>query len=79
MIHAHIDKESAIPLWAAFGAPLLVVPLLVALLAIWSPRHTVNGVVGSEVGIQSEQVQTSESSATALPAESRELVVRARS
>jgi hypothetical protein len=34
MIHTHIDKERAIPLWALIGAPLVGVPLMVALLAL---------------------------------------------
>ncbi len=79
MIHAHIDRESAIPLWAAFGAPLLIVPLMVALLAIWSPRHAERGVVGSEVGVRSEQVQAPESTAAKLPPGSLDLTVQARS
>ncbi|MDH5588815.1 MAG: hypothetical protein OEZ65_07365 [Gemmatimonadota bacterium] len=37
MIHAHIDTRHDIPWWAAFGAPLLVVPLIVAALALWAP------------------------------------------
>ncbi len=80
MIHAHIDRESAIPLWAAFGAPLLVVPLMVALLAIWSPRHATNGVVvGSDVGTRSEQLQQPESSTTQLPSATLKLVFPVRS
>ena len=39
MIHAHIDKEKAIPLWALIGAPLVGVPLMVALLALRMLRN----------------------------------------
>jgi hypothetical protein len=38
MIRAHIDR-SAVPWWAAFGAPLVGVPLLVGLLALGSAGH----------------------------------------
>jgi hypothetical protein len=37
MIHAHIDKKRAVPAWAAVGAPLIGIPLMVALLAIAGP------------------------------------------
>jgi hypothetical protein len=40
MIHAHIKKEIAVPIWAAIGAPLIGVPLMVALLALAGPTHT---------------------------------------
>ncbi len=39
MIQAHMRENATIPLWAAFGAPLIIVPLLVALLALGSPRR----------------------------------------
>lgn len=39
MISAHIDRKSAVPWWAAFGAPLVGVPLLVGLLALGSAGH----------------------------------------
>ncbi len=35
----HIDKKSAVPWWAAFGAPLLGVPLMVAALALCTPSE----------------------------------------
>lgn len=38
MLHAHVDKNSAVPWWAAFGAPLVGVPLLVILLALGAPK-----------------------------------------
>ncbi len=34
MIHTHINKEKAVPLWAVIGVPLVGVPLMVALLAL---------------------------------------------
>jgi hypothetical protein len=37
MIHAHIDKSRAVPAWAALGAPLIGIPLMVALLALAGP------------------------------------------
>ncbi len=79
MIHAHIDRESAIPWWAAFGAPLLVVPLMVALLAIWAPRHGADNVVVSSDGARVEQVQPQGGSAVALPPDPVARIVRARS
>jgi len=39
MIHAHIKQERAVPLWAAVGAPLLGIPLMVALLAFLGPTE----------------------------------------
>ena len=39
MIQAHMKENATIPWWAAFGAPLVIVPLLVALLALGSPRR----------------------------------------
>jgi hypothetical protein len=80
MIHAHIDRESAIPWWAAFGAPLLVVPLLVALMAIWAPRHGVDhAMVGSENGPRTEQIQGQGGSTAELPPDPVARIVRARS
>lgn len=40
MLSPHIDKKSAVPWWAAFGAPLLGVPLLVGMLALSAPAST---------------------------------------
>ena len=37
MIHAHIAKEKAVPMWAALGVPLIGIPLMVALLALTAP------------------------------------------
>ncbi len=80
MIHAHIDRESGIPWWAAFGAPLLVVPLMVALLAIWAPRHGAGDtVVSSGSGAPVEQLQTASGSTAALLAPTVKRMPRARS
>lgn len=79
MIHAHIDRESAIPWWAAFGAPLLVVPLMVALLAIWAPRHGSDNVVVSSESVRAEQIHTQGGSAIGLPPDAVAKIVRARS
>lgn len=48
MIHAHIDETKTVPLWAALGAPLLGVPLMVAALALVAPTTT--GADGAETG-----------------------------
>ncbi len=63
MIRAHIEKRSAVPWWAAFGAPLLGVPLLVGLLALGSVGGAKAGAAG-DVGTgtvteQSEALQAS--------------------
>lgn len=79
MIQAHIDRESGIPWWAAFGAPLLVVPLMVALLAIWAPRHGSHAVLSSETGVEAGQLQMPSQSAVVLPPESARRPVRSRS
>lgn len=34
-----VGSESAVPWWAAFGAPLIGVPLMVLLLAVGSPAE----------------------------------------
>jgi hypothetical protein len=39
MINAHVEMRSPVPWWAAFGAPLLGVPLLVILLALGAPKQ----------------------------------------
>lgn len=37
MTGAYIDRKRSVPIWAALGAPLLGVPLIVGLLAVASP------------------------------------------
>ena len=69
MIHAHIDKRSAVPWWAAFGAPLIGVPILVALLALGSTRDA-NANAGvaedAEAGYVTEHTEAMQAS-TVLP------------
>ena len=39
MLNTHVNERREVPLWAAVGAPLLGVPLLVALLAVTAPKQ----------------------------------------
>ena len=56
MINAHIDEKKGAPWWAAIAAPLVRVPLMVALLALASPEE--NASVGEpEIGVRTEQVE----------------------
>jgi len=55
MIHAHIEKDKAVPFWAAVGAPLIGVPLMVALLALAAPADKAP-IDETEVGARTEQV-----------------------
>lgn len=55
MIHAHLNEEKAVPLWAAIGAPLIGVPLMVALLALAAPADR-TGVGEPAAGVTTEQV-----------------------
>ena len=57
MIHAHINEKKGAPWWAAVGAPLVGVPLMVALLALTSPEEKAQ-VGEPEVGFGTEQVET---------------------
>ena len=56
MIHTKIDKDRAVLVWAAIGAPLIGVPLLVALLALTAPAHRTPSVEPA-VGAAAEQVE----------------------
>ena len=56
MIHAHIDEKRAVPAWAAIGAPLIGVPLMVALLALTAPADEAPPVE-MDVGAKIEQVE----------------------
>ena len=55
MIHAHRNEKKAVPLWAAIGAPLIGVPLMVALLALAAPADR-TGVGEPAAGVTTEQV-----------------------
>ncbi|MEJ2202639.1 MAG: hypothetical protein P8170_00880 [Gemmatimonadota bacterium] len=68
MMTAHLEKESAVPWWAAFGAPLLGVPLLVALLALGSGSETKSGAVEPvDAGFSVEKVETLKARAEIIP------------
>ena len=57
MIHARINKERAVPWWAAVLAPVVGVPAMVALLALAGPDKA--APVGElESGVATEQVET---------------------
>ena len=76
MIHAHIDNRSAVPWWAAFGAPLIGVPILVALLALGSTRDANAGVTvpDAEAGYVAEPIEAGHAS-TVVPVVSMEVEV----
>jgi hypothetical protein len=40
MIHAHLSEKRAVPWWAAIGAPLVGVPLMIGLLALAAPKDS---------------------------------------
>ena len=44
MIQARIPNRKSIPWWAALGAPLLGVPLLVALVALTAPTERISAI-----------------------------------
>lgn len=51
MHQTHLNRASTIPWWAAFGAPLLGVPLIVGLLA-WSAPAVPESDTATEPGVQ---------------------------
>lgn len=82
MIQAHMNEQSAVPWWAAFGAPLLGVPLLVALLALGGGGE---GAARSEepadaagAGYAIEQVEGAAMHTVDLPADYDEAFVLSR-
>jgi hypothetical protein len=65
MINAHVDNRSAVPWWAAFGAPLLGVPLLVILLALGAPKQArSNPANAPDAYTNTEQVEVAPTRAT---------------
>ena len=54
---AHIDQASAVPWWAAFGAPLIGVPLMILLLALGAPGDVVGTEGEVDAGFAAEQVE----------------------
>ena len=56
MINTHINQKKGAPWWAAVGAPLVGVSLMVALLALASPKE--KAPVGeADTGVRAEQVE----------------------
>ena len=56
MLNTLSNERREVPLWAAIGAPLVGVPLLVALLALTAPKQETQ-VDGAEVSATTEQVE----------------------
>jgi len=56
MIYPHMKEEKAVPIWAALGAPLIGVPLMVALLALAAPARP-DAAVDPDAGVRIEQVE----------------------
>ena len=56
MLNAHISERREVPLWAALGAPLIGVPLMVALLALTAPKQE-TPVDAPEAGATTELVE----------------------
>ena len=65
MTRTYVNEEKAGPLWAVFGAPLVGVPLMVAILALGS-GSAIDTTVEADVGFAVEQVEVPE---TALESE----------
>lgn len=59
MTRTYLNDAKAGPLWAVFGAPLVGVPLMVALLALGS-GPAVDTAVDGDVGFAVEQVEMPE-------------------
>ena len=55
MLNTHIRERGDVPLWAAIGAPLIGVPLMVALLALTAPKQE-TPVDGPEASATTEHV-----------------------
>jgi hypothetical protein len=60
-----MDEESAVPWWAAFGAPLIGVPLMLLLLALSGHGDGVGTKADVEVDFANEQVEAVESTGVA--------------
>ncbi len=56
MINAHINEKQGAPWWVAIAAPLVGVPLMVALLALASPQGN-EPTAEPEIGVRTEQVE----------------------
>ena len=56
MITVRMKRDSAVPWWAALGAPLVGVPLMVALLALVAPEKEAHRAE-PEAGFATEQVE----------------------
>jgi len=79
MMQAHIGQESAVPWWAAFGAPLIGVPLMILLLALGAPGDAVGTQDEVEAGYATEQVEVEVIGASGeLPPESLEDAAHSR-
>ena len=57
MMKTHIDKEKALPVWAAIGVPFVGVPLLVALLALATPANNSAVTQGVEAPVAPTEVE----------------------
>ena len=56
MINTHISERREVPLWAVLGAPLIGVPLMVALLALTAPKQDTQ-LDAPEADATAEQVE----------------------